>query len=276
MKRVLFLATAFTFAVSASAQNGGMIKLEKGKKYKIENKVVTNNVTDIQGQQMESNMDIAVTYNMEVADFAGGRYTIKSTLSSVKMKTQMMGQEFSYDSDDPSSSGGPLSVGVADIVGKQTAIVVDNSGQSVEEEKVKGSAASPIVEQLGGSDYGVKAAVIALPANLKVGDTWNVSDPETAAVINNLTYTVRAIDGNVATLAFTGTTKSKTTVENAGMEIHTNSSGKVEGEATVDKNTGLVKGAKSKSESTGTVEVMGQEFPLQATITSETTVSEVK
>lgn len=276
MKRILFIATAFTFAVSASAQNGGIIKLEKGKKYKVENKITTNNVTDVQGQQVESNVDVSVTYNMEIADFAGDRYTIKSTLSSVRMKANMMGQEFNYDSDDPSSSGGPLSVGVADIVGKQTTIVVDNSGRPVEEEKEKKSEVSSLVNQFGSADYMVKSVVIALPSNLKVGDTWNVSDPETAPVANNITYTVKSIDGNVATLAFTGTTKSKTTVENSGMEIHTNSSGKVEGEVTVDKSTGLVKGNKSTSESTGSVEMMGQEFPLQANMASETTVSEVK
>ncbi len=274
MKKLFLTGAALLFGFGLFAQNGNTIQLTKGKKYKLETKMVTQSKTNIQGQDMESNMNLSTVYNLEVSDASNSQYSIGSTIKAVKLEMSNMGQEMKYDSDDTTQSNNPMAAGLSEYLNKQQNVVLDNSGKVV---KVAGetSTENPMAKQFENSGYGTQAAFVALPANVKAGDTWtaNVVD---SGVTTTTHYTVKSVDGNSVTLDYTGETKVKMTIETQGMEVHTTTQGTFTGTALVDKSTGVVQKSKVNSKSTGTVEAMGQEFPTESTVVTESSVNEIK
>lgn len=275
MKKLYLVIAACAFSFGISAQSQATIQLTKGKAYTISNLITTQSTTNVMGQDMESNILSGTTYSMEVADASKAGYTLKNTIKSINMKMEMMGQEMKYDSNDPADANSPMAAGVSEYIGKPIVLNVDASGKilKVSTDANSGSALS---EQLSKSGFGTQVAFLALPADVKVGDKWSVNDPDTSAISNKIDYVVKSIDGNKVTLDFSGTTKAKGTIENNGMEIHTNTTGTITGTAIVDKLTGITLSSKSTSKATGSVEVQGQEFPTQATVESTTTTTEAK
>ena len=79
----------------------------------------------------------------------------------------------------------------------------------------------------------------------------------------------------MATVSFTAKDSISITMEQNGMEISTKTSGKAEGEEKVDMKTGVIQSSTYKGDASGTVNAMGQEFPMSTKITSNTTVTEL-
>ncbi|MEP7080420.1 MAG: hypothetical protein ABI784_06815, partial [Ginsengibacter sp.] len=64
----------FASVISASTFSQGQINLTKGQKYQVDSKVVTASSTEVQGQTMETNVDAASIYNIEVKDVTNDSY----------------------------------------------------------------------------------------------------------------------------------------------------------------------------------------------------------
>jgi len=131
-----------------------------------------------------------------------------------------------------------------------------------------------ITKQLGNFDatgYGAEMAFEALPEKLKVGSTW-VSKVDNEGISKTTNYTVTAINGNIATVATSGTIASDTKMEMQGMDVTTKTSGKFSGEEKVDIKTGVIQSNTTTTDASGIVGVMGQELPTSSKITSTTTV----
>lgn len=274
MKKLNLLATGLLFSIAALAQNTGTLNLTKGKVYSVESKILTNNKTNMMGQEMDSKADIIAVYEIAIEGTSGNQYQVGSTVKSMKMNMSMMGQEMKFDSQDSADATGPLGGTVKDLLNKEQKITIDKSGKVLAGIN-DSSALAPELKQMENSGFGTNLAFIALPANLKVGDTWTAGNDTSAAIQTTTHYTVKSITGNLMNLDFTGETKTTMTLENQGMEVLTKTTGAFEGNATVER-SGVVQTSKSTGKASGTVSVMGQEMPLDVNVTSETTVKEVK
>ncbi|MCO6498474.1 MAG: hypothetical protein J5I50_12525 [Chitinophagaceae bacterium] len=274
MKRILLLAVAFAFTYVVSAQSNAALNLTKGAKYKVTSKATNTSVTDIMGQQMENNSDIFIVYDIEVTDVSNDQYTIKNTLSGLKFSTAMMGQEMKYDSENPDAGDAQLAQGASKLLGQSTTVVIDKQGKVIDAGKIgETSEMDVLLKQFQSGDNAVQLALLSIPDNVKVGDTWN-SKNGSGDTQTDVDYTVASVDGDKVTLDLKGTTKSNMTTENMGMEIKISVSGTVEGSAVVNKKTGFVISSKTTSNSKGSVEAQGMEFPTEAVVVNEVTVTE--
>ncbi|MEP6596787.1 MAG: DUF6263 family protein, partial [Ginsengibacter sp.] len=88
----------------------------------------------------------------------------------------------------------------------------------------------------------------------------------------NTIYTIKELKGNDAIISIKGTVQVSQKTEAQGMEFASNSTGGFTGELITDIKTGIVKQRNTTVETTGTVDVMGQQIPMTTKATTEITV----
>jgi hypothetical protein len=279
MKRISFIfAAAVCFSTTTIAQNNQSLNLKKGQKYIVENKIVTTSSTEMQGQTMEANADVTSTYSIEVKEVTGDTYNLSNTLTAIKMNMSQMGQEMSFDSDKKEDADGPIGSTLKDYINQPQTVVVDKSGKVIPQKKEDSTEeTNMMIRQLGdfeATGYGANMAFESLPKNIKVGSTWsNTTDDNGIAKTTN--YKVTAINGNIATIALSGTVSSDIKMENQGMEISTKTTGKFTGEEKVDVKSGIIQSNSTTIDASGIIGVMGQELPTSSKITSTSTIKAI-
>lgn len=278
MKKItLFFLAAMCFSAITIAQSNGSLKLAKGQKYVVGNKISTTTSTQIQGQSMDTKTDVASVYNIEVKDEGNNSYNLTNTITNIKLNMTMMGNEINFDSDKKEDMDGQMGSSLKDYINQPKEVVIDNAGNVITTGSSDTSAESGLAKQLNfdASGYGAQMAFLALPQNPKVGTTWTDKTNDSSGLDRTTTYTIKDITGNIATVSFTGTLDIQKKIEQQGMELSTKTSGKISGEEKVDVKTGVVQTNTSTIESSGTVTAMGQDFPTSTKVTSSTTVKEL-
>ena len=277
MKKIsVLVVAAMCSSMALFAQSNASLNLKKGQKYVVENKVTTKSSTEMQGQQMEANIDATTSYNIEVKDAVANNYNLTNTITNLKMNMSQMGQEMTFDSDKKDDLAGPIGTAMKDFINQPKDVVIDKSGKVVGEKKdeKKDEATSMMAKQLGNFEatgFGANMAFEALPQNAKVGSTWtNKTDADGISKTTN--YTVKSINGKLATIGLDGTLATDTKMEMQGMEITTKTTGTFTGEEIVDITTGVIQSNNLTTDAKGIVGVMGQELPTSSKVVSATTV----
>lgn len=273
MKKIqLIFAAAICFSTATLAQSKTSLNLTKGQKYQLENKLETSSSTDVNGQTMETKVNVTSTYNIEVKDKVNNNYNLTNTITHMLMNMTMMGTEINFDSDKPEDMNGEMGASLKDYINKPKDVEIDNTGKiisKIEEDSSEEGIAKQL--NLAATGYGAQMAFLALPQNAKVGTNWTDSTNE-SGISRTTHYSIKDITGNIATVSFDGTVNSKTTMERQGMEVSSNTNGKFSGEEKVDVKTGVVQSNTTTGDATGTVSAMGQDFPMTSKVTSTTTV----
>jgi hypothetical protein len=273
MKKIqLIFAAAICFSTATLAQSKTSLNLPEGQKYQLENKLETSSSTDVNGQTMETKVNVTSTYNIEVKDKVNNNYNLTNTITHMLMNMTMMGTEINFDSDKPEDMNGEMGASLKDYINKPKDVEIDNTGKiisKIEEDSSEEGIAKQL--NLAATGYGAQMAFLALPQNAKVGTNWTDSTNE-SGISRTTHYSIKDITGNIATVSFDGTVNSKTTMERQGMEVSSNTNGKFSGEEKVDVKTGVVQSNTTTGDATGTVSAMGQDFPMTSKVTSTTTV----
>ncbi|HEU5053741.1 MAG TPA: DUF6263 family protein [Hanamia sp.] len=274
-KAPLLFSASFLFSIAGIGQSKSTLKLPSGKTFQVINQLETSSSTDVQGQTMESKANIASTYKIEVKGNSGPNYNLTNTLSHINMSMTMMGQDMTFDSDSSSDMNGEFGSALKDYINKPKAIQIDNTGKIISADSTDTSATG-IAQRLNlaQTGYGTQLAFLPLPSNAKVGTKWT-ENSNNNGIVRTTDYTITAISGNVATVAFTATDSIQVKMEQQGMEIETKTHGKSQGEDKVDIKTGVILSSSSTGDASGTVSAMGQDFPMTTKITSTTTVKEL-
>jgi len=269
-KIVLIFAGAFCFSTATIAQTNQTLKLNKGQKYQVDNKLETTNSTEVQGQTMETKVNVSSTYNIAVKDKADNNYNLTNTITHMVMNMSMMGHDVDFDSDKKEDMDGQMGTALKEYINQPKDVVVDNTGKVISKDETDSSALAKQLN-LAATGYGAQMAFLALPKNAKTGTTWTENNDDNA-IKKTTNYTIKSVDKNVATVAFTGTVATETTMQQQGMEMSTKTTGKFSGEEKVDVKTGVVQSNTTTGEASGTVTAMGQDFPTTSKVTSTTTV----
>ncbi len=273
MKKITILFTAaICISTAINAQTTASLQLAKGQKYLVDNKMETTSSTEMQGQTMETKANIASTYKIVVNDKTADNYNLTNTISRIVMNMSMMGNEINFDSDKKEDMSGQMGEGLKDVVNHPQNVVMDNTGKIINQPATD-SSVSQIAKQLNfaASGYGAQMAFLALPKNLKPGTTWTEKTDDNG-ITRTTNYTIKEVNGNIATVTFTGTVATDTKMEQQGMEITTKTSGKFSGEEKVDSKSGVIQSSNTVADATGTVSAMGQDFPTSSKVSSTTTV----
>ena len=276
MKRIqLLLGVAICISTTTIGQTSSSLKLPTGKTYEVTNKLETTSSTDVQGQTMESKANITSTYKIDVKNKSGNNYNLSNTLTHIQMNMSMMGQDIAFDSDSSSDMNGEFGSALKDYINQPKDIQIDNSGKIISADSTDTSATG-IAKQLkfAQTGYGTQLAFLSLPSKPKVGSSWTETS-NSDGMKRSTNYTIKEINGNIASISFTGTDSVETTMEQQGMEISTKTHGKVVGEEKVDLTSGVIQQSESTGDASGTVTAMGQDFPMTTKVTSKTTVKEL-
>lgn len=270
MKKISFLAVAFAFSSFGFTQNNNNLKLVKGQKYLVQNKVTTANTIQMQGQSMDNNTDMSSTYKIEVTGNGKNSYDLTNTITNIKMNMDMMGQELKFDSDKQEDMDGQIGSAFKGLINQPKQVKLDNTG------KVLSMGTDSLTEMMKElnfdvAGFGSQLAFQPLPPGLKKGTAWTDTTVGEGSS-RTTTYTIKEINGNLATITFTGNLSAENTTEQAGMELKQKTTGTYSGEEVVDIKTGVIQSNSSTTNATGAVTVMGQELPITTQVTSTTAV----
>jgi hypothetical protein len=281
MKKIIFTvaglfitAVIFSQSLSATTSAPGKIKLVNGQKIMVETKLI---IEAGLGMGMELNSTSTNQNLLEVKNSTAGNYTISNTLTKMKLDMNMMGQPTSYDSEKKGSNSDDMAKIFDERMNKPTDIIIDNkTGLAItENKKVKkadtenANPADDLMKMFGdiSDDAVVSAAFEMIPTGKKIGDSWSdtltMKDSKT---IRN--YTFKSVTGNDAVLLLDIVSTATNKMEFQEMEFEIKSTTKTTGEILTDLNTSLVKQKTTTSDITGSFQMMGQDMPISAKVSS--------
>jgi hypothetical protein len=206
------------------------------------------------------------------------------TIKRVQIKSEVMGNVIEFDSDKKEDRENPIGQKIALLLDKPQktnikSIPTINSSTAAQDEAE---------ELLGDLDELNKEVIYKIYDTIKSNHTFiNIvlldndttnsdidifNENKNDLIKSKITYIVKSINDNYATLAFNGIVNNKKTKNVQGMEAIVTMRSTVNGELLVDINTGIIKEKKTKTSATGSTEVMGQKIPftLISTMTSIT------
>ncbi len=270
---VLFLMGAVFSQTSIELPAGsGKILLKIGQK------IVATSTVNMQGDfgmGMEITSNTITENTMNVKLSTSDNYTISNTITKIKVDMAMMGQNNSYDSEKKGNSNEEIAKVFEDKLNKVTDVVLDSKTGIVSmlnkttENTESGSPVDGIMKMFGdASEEGaVSSAFLVIPQGKKIGQSW--SDTSKTKDIKSIrVFTLKSITGNEAVLEIITSAKAKNTVDFQGMEFEINITTKTQDEIVVDTNTSQVKQRSSSSDVTGSFQMMGQDMPITAKVTS--------
>lgn len=284
MKKIIFallISLCSTVAFSQTAMPkpviAGKILLNSGQKITAS---TTISIEADLSMGMELNSNSTSENTLEVKNNTERNYTITSTLTKLKVNFNMMGQATNYDSEKNQVPSTDVEKSFAERLNKPVDVILDNTTglASIKEEKKDekdADNANPMEGMLkmfaqSSDDAVVAGAFELIPQGKNTGDTWSDTTKEKdMKTIRN--YTLKSITGSDALIQLDIITTATNKMDMQGMEFEFKSTTKTSGEITTDINNGQVKNKTTKSEITGSIQLMGQDVPISATVNSAST-----
>ena len=270
MKKIALCVSALILLVTSFAQSSGKIVLNKGQKFIQETSGNVLITQEMMGQSMESKIDMKSTNTIEVIDVKDTSYSLSNTITKMKMNMSAMGQDMNYDSEKEDNDSS-ISRGMSKVLNNPRKVDISKTGKPINstENNVTDSGANA----MAGLQYlmGNSDAFQTIPSKASAGYSWqdSVSKDDTKL---NTTYTVKELKGNDVTVSVKGTVQVNQDTEVHDMKFTTHSTGAFTGELIVDRKTGVVKQRNNTVETTGTIDIMGQQIPITTKVATETTV----
>lgn len=274
MKKYL-LSSLLIISLAAGAQQ---INLNKVQQITITS--TANQDIDMSSMGMQMKNNTSSTGILQIKNGDDKNYNGIYKLSKISISMDGMGQQNSYDSENPADKESEIGKSVAGKIGKEIKVSINkNSGKATvdkNEAEVKAATedANPLkgmMESFGAADEGatVETAFFMIPAGKKAGESW-VDSVKTNEMKEVKTYTLKSIKGSEAIIGLFSTMEGTSKVDAQGMQMDISISAKSEGEIFVDIKTSLVKKRSSVSDISGNIEMMGQSMPMTSKVTATT------
>ncbi len=244
--------------------------------------IVESNITI----EADLSMGMAINSNsttqnlLEVKSSTDKTYTISNTLTKVKVNMNMMGQPTNYDSEKNDANNSDIAKSFEDKLNKPVDVMIDNiTGMSLKDDKkVKENNADDenpmngLLNMFAEStdDAIVSGAFELIPGDKAIGESW-LDSTVSKDMKTVRTYTLKSVTGNEAIIQLDVVTTAANKLEVQGMEMEFKSNTKTTGEMITDITNGQVKKKDTKSDITGSFQLMGQDVPITAKSTSTTT-----
>jgi hypothetical protein len=254
----------------------GMVHAQKiavTKGQKLETTTSTKTSMEIMGMSIDN--ESTASSEVEVKDVNANGFLFTNTIKRMVLKMNGFGQDINFDSDKKEDMDGQMGEAMKDKIGKPEEVVVDKQGKVTEVKSSGEKKAGGMGEMMDFSASLMKGqpypVLIQLPAReVKPGDTWTDSAGTVESVKTVTTYVLKQVSGGEVLVTFTGTMAKSGTVEQQGNEIQMDMNGTVNGEATYEASSGLLKKNTVTSDIKGTLGVMGQNAPMTMKVTANT------
>jgi hypothetical protein len=275
----LALLTAFVANIGTTKAQKLALQLEKDSKFKIEKKSDAKIITSAMGQEMENSSVTTSFTKVNVENVASNVFSVSQTLTKLVLNASAMGQEMSYDSDKKDNDA-QLGEVLNKVVNKEIKMTIDGTGKTTnqktaEKESDEASALSMVGINSGSSNLEITNNAL-LNQEMKVGNKWLDSSKTKSGSLttqNSMTYTVTAIENDIATITFEGTKLSDGTMEMMGQEMATSGTAKVTGSLKVNTKTGILIETITIEKGTKTIEAGGMSIPQTTETTTKSTVT---
>ena len=273
---ILVSVIAFSQTAAVKPINPGKIQLSDGQKIIAASSIA---IEADMGMGMQLNSNTASENILEVKSSTAKDYTITSTLTKLKVDFNMAGQSTNYDSEKNSTPSSDIEKTFSERLNKPVDVILDNTtGTATLKEKQKksdGEEENPMGGLMNAfaessDDAVVSGAFELIPAGKSIGDSWSdTTRSKEMTTIRN--YTLRSVSGNDALIQLDAVTTASNKLDFQGMEFEFKSTTKSTGEITSDISTGQIKNKNTKADITGTIQLMGQDMPVTAKVTSTDT-----
>ena len=277
-KSFLLISAAFMISPSVFSQSSNPIKIEKDRL--ILATVVSSSDMDMgMGMQMKTS-NIASNKLLIIGVDATG-YQLSNTVTKLKTDMDFMGQQTNYDSDKPADNESETGKAVAAKLNNPDTLSLDKltgkvtrNKKSAEEmpEVNQGNPLAGLMSSMNSSAdvQVVENAFFIIPAGKKTGDSWSDSTSDKSMKSKRI-FTIKSIEGNTATISYSGTIDVSGNQEIQGSEVAITMNTKLTGEIIFNPTTNLVSKRTMNSDINGTIEMMGQAMPVTAKVESSFT-----
>lgn len=270
-KNSICISVLLFLTITSFAQNTAKIVLNKGQKFIQETNGDVVISQEVMGQPVESKIEIKSATTIEVKNVNDTGYSLTYTVTKMKMNMSAMGQNMAYDSDKQDNDS-TISKSMDKMLNNPQNFEIDKMGKVVSKTEDEN-------KELTGNDMmaglqnilGVSDAFQAIPLKAKTGYNW-IDSVNKEGTRSNMAYTIKDLKGNDATVSVKGTVQMSQKAEAQNMEFTNNSTGTLNGELIIDMKTGIIKQRNTTVETTGTMDIMGQQIPMATKIISETII----
>lgn len=267
MKKQITLSIAGLFAfvlINAQAINPAN-RTKAALKITKQVKQSTNIKTEVPGQgDVTQRMDNTTTFSYDVSATTAQGATAEIKITAVKTEAEMMGQEMSYDSQNPEDGSQEMGEEVKSLMKNPIKITLDANGLIT---SVKGS------EKLEASSNKITGGELEkgelLDVFFKVSKTVNLNDTwedkvDTKEEKISSKYTYKSFENGIATIEQISTVNLDQKMEQMGTTMYAKLEGTMVNTFTVDVNTMLIKSKTSTTVLKGTIDAGGRSMPMSS------------
>ncbi len=272
MKKQISLSIAALFAIiSINAQTLNpanrvktALKITKTSKQNMISK------TEMMGQDMTQRMDntTAATYEIGATTEQGATAEIKIT--ALKMEMEMMGQEMSYDSQNPEDGSPEMAEQAKSMMKNPMKLTLDPNGLIT---SIKGNDKLEQMSKKGNGNLEkgeLLDVFLKLSKTVNPGDTWEDKiDTKEEKITSKFTY--KTFEDGVATIEKISTVSLDQKIEQMGMTMYSKQDGTIVETYTVDPKTLLIKTKNTVSNLKGTIDAAGKTMPMTSFVTTTDT-----
>ena len=268
MKKSIIVVALFAAAFTTSAQAP---KMPAGTKFKVVTE--SNNITSMSmmGQDIELSNGSKIYEAIELKSVSGAVYHLSSAITRIAGSVSAMGNEQKFDSEDASLKSNPMVAEQLKVLNKPIDYTIEN-GKVV---NTASAAGSEVLNALLGQNNGTSDQAkyfLTLPAgSIKASHQWSVAINKPEATTESLFVIAEVTDTDISVNVLTNVKLSNTLNQN-GMEIKQNTQGTIKLKRVYDAKTGLLKSETASGGLKGTMNVMGQDAPIDLKITSKSSV----
>lgn len=268
MKKSIIVAALFAVAFTTNAQAP---KLPVGTKFKVVTE--SNNITSMSmmGQDIELTNGSKLYQNYELKSVSGAGYHLATAITRIAGSVSAMGNEQNYDSEDASLKSNPMVAEQLKVLNKQIDYTIENN-KVVNTASATGSdVLNALLGQSNGTSDQAKYFLTLPAASIKASYQWSVIDNKPEAATESLFVIADVNDTDISVNVLTNVKLSNTLNQN-GMEIKQNTQGTIKLKRIYDAKTGLLKSETGTGGLKGTMNVMGQDAPIDLKVTTKSSV----
>ncbi len=270
----MMASITFSQSVNSSLKEPNGIKLLNGQTIVIES---TSTIEASLAMGMELKSSTSSINHLDVKNSTDKNYSISNTMTKLKLNMNMMGQSNNYDSDYKESNSGEMTKIFDDKLNKPVDIIIDRAtGMPISDNKMAkkkdADETNPAADLMkifsnNSDDAIVSGAFELIPRDKKIGDSWaDTVASKDLKVIRN--FILKSIIGNEAVIELNIASTSVNKLDFQETEFEIKSETKTTSEIVTDVSTGLTKKRTSKSNITGSIQMMGQDMLISATTSS--------
>lgn len=269
----IFLVVVLAIALPGLSQKiNNTLAFEKGKKLEM-TVTVNSNVTSMGNTKM----DAVIERIFDIEDVVNGNAVVEHKVKRIQFSMEsMMGAE-SFDSENENDRKGEIGKAMEKTLKNKYTMTLDATGKVIDvkmDDDNKKAAKDPNQDMMAGLlsqiGEGLEQPATGDASDFKIlpdrelikGDVWtdSIQDRKT-------TYTIENITENDITIIFKEEKKIQKKQEMMGREMTINTVENTKGTITLDGKSRLLKEKNAITDSSGTIDVMGQSLPVSSATT---------